>query len=149
MNRWGIFGVFFLLFSSSMRMAYLSSYIFYVNVHSEYWITYTCTCLLFLFGEGRAIHKKFTPYVIKKSKELTSESSKLINLLAPFYCMGFFEKNKKAWISTCLIIAMSIGVGYLPFLCKMAIDAGVALALSVGSVSLLVRYFREKDVSDT
>ena len=58
-------------------------------------------------------------------------------------------KNKKAWISTCLIIAMSIGVGYLPFLCKMAIDAGVALALSVGSVSLLVRYFREKDVSDT
>ena len=137
MNKWGIFGTVAILLSSSVRLAYESSRIFYKEMYPRYWLEYSCTCLFFLICEGRSLHKNFTPFVVEKSKEIKNDKVK--NVLAPLYCMGFFEK--RAWICATIIACLSIGIGYLPFVCKMTIDAGVSLALFAGCCSLIYRYY--------
>ena len=138
-NLWGIGGVFALLFGSSINLFYKASGIFYYNVkYEEYWIAYSCTCIVFLLGEGRSFHKKFNPFVIERSKLLSTEPV-LAKIFAPFYCMGHIYSNKKikSWICTGIICLLSYLINFLPFLCRMAIDAAVAFALLFGSCSLI------------
>ena len=147
MKNWGFIGVFLLFAFSSIRLAI--NVIDFFNqgpvLKNEYWVGYTCTCILFLFGEGRVLHKKFNPFVITRYKELCDRSDLTIKswiffqIFAPLYCMGHINSPRKikAWISTIVIFIMAKAIQYLPDLCRAAICSGVALSLSFASISLI------------
>lgn len=150
MINWGAAGVFCLLMFSSVRLG-IFSITFYLdnkNLTNEYWIAFICTCLVFIFGEGRSLHKKFIPMVVRRHRELCElrPENKTYHhyILAPLYCTGHLPINssKISWSCTAVIVAMVIGIKYIPDICRAAISSGVSLALFVGSMSLIYQLNR-------
>ena len=152
--NWGIIGILFVLIFSSVRLA-ISSCIYlienYKNMTNEYWIAYISTCLVFLLGEGRTLHKKFVPSVIERHNELcnlrTDQKTFFHIIFAPLYCTGHLPVKKsllffRSWTCTFLIITLIIVVKNIPIKCRIAVNSGVSMSLFFASISLIYQLNR-------
>jgi len=113
------------------------------------WAVLVVCALAFAYGEGyRALHLRFSPRVIARVAALTPASGAGVGvgraLLAPVYALGLIQRDRagalRAWLAVALIgLAVAI-VRALPDPWRAIIDASVVLALSIGLVSLVVRF---------
>jgi hypothetical protein len=99
------------------------------------------------YVEGyRAFHKGFAPRVAARALHLRRDPSLLHALLAPAFALAFFHTTRRRMIARYLLVGGLIGLIWLVRHCPQpwrgAIDAGVAVALTWGVVSLVYYFVR-------
>jgi hypothetical protein len=101
----------------------------------------------FGYGEGyRALHRRFVPHVLERAGELARRDKRglLDYLISPLYLVCLVQAETRtvlrAWLGVVLIVCAVFIVRALPEPYRGIIDAGVAVALGVGLISLLSGY---------
>lgn len=124
------------------------------------WATLVVSVLALAYGEGyRALHRRFVPHVIERASELAVSGPSYLNtghamhtlhawrtwLLSPLYVLCLVQAQpaalRRAWLSVTLIAGAVMVVRQLPEPYRGIIDAGVAVALSIGLASLSRGFF--------
>jgi hypothetical protein len=111
------------------------------------WVLLCLSIVAFAYGEGyRALHRRFVPHLLERASELSSDARPPLRtwLLAPGYLLCLVQaaplERRRAWLSIVLIAGAVLVVRRLPEPYRGIVDAGVAVALSIGLVSLLLGY---------
>jgi hypothetical protein len=97
---------------------------------------------LLAYSEGyRGFQKSFAPRVIDRCRLLWSEPGQLRGLLAPLFCVGYFQSTrslkKRVYAATTAIVVAIILIDWLPQPWRGIIDAGVVVGLTWGILSIL------------
>jgi hypothetical protein len=100
-----------------------------------------------VYVEGyRAFQKRFSPRVVVRALHLTREPRPLHVALAPLYCMTLLHATRRrlvaSWILVAGIVAIILLVRAMPPIYRAIIDAGVVVALTWGTIALIVLYVR-------
>lgn len=95
------------------------------------------------YTEGyRAFQRAFSPRVVARAACLAERPVWWHALLAPLFCMGFFHATRKrvvvTWILTAAIVLLVVLVRQLPMPWRGFVDAGVVVALTWGTLAILV-----------
>jgi len=99
------------------------------------------------YVEGyRAFHRGFAPRVAARALHLRGDPSVLHAVLAPVFVLAFFHATRRRLIARYLLLFGLIGLIWVVRRCPQpwrgAIDAGVAVALAWGVVSLVYYFVR-------
>jgi len=118
-----------------------------LQVHE--WVALAVCAVLFAYGEGyRALHLRFVPAVLARVAALADASPHRpgIWLVAPLCALGLVQRDRAArlrsWTGLALIVLAITVVRRLPQPWREIIDASVALALTIGIVSLVLGFAR-------
>jgi hypothetical protein len=108
---------------------------------------FALSVIAFGYGEGyRALHRRFVPHVIARAIELAKSDNRGVRgfLIAPLYVLDLVQTTPRAlrvaWLSIALIVLAVVLVRELPDPYRGIVDGGVAVALSIGLMSLLFNY---------
>jgi hypothetical protein len=152
---WGITGVTALIGTAILRLydkaalAFTDQY----ELTTLHWIVMIGFSIFMLIAEGyRGFQKKFSPRTAARTHYLYQHTTLKRLILAPFFCMGYFDATKKTRIIAisltagiiCLILLMRL----VPMPMRGVLDVGVVLGLSYGLLSyfcFLVKVFTQKD----
>jgi hypothetical protein len=110
------------------------------------WALLLLSIVAFAYGEGyRALHRRFVPHLLERASELAhAPQSPRTWLLAPGFLLCLVQaertEQQRAWLSLVLIAGAVLVVRRLPEPYRGIVDAGVAVALSIGLGSLLLGY---------
>ena len=144
---WGILGVSTLLFFAVMRMI---GHVREGFEHTFDWRHYALLVpwLFFMvYSEGyKGFQKGFSPRVAARACYLKQNATWLRAILAPVFCMGFFDSTRKRKIVVCvLLIAVTCLVilfQQIPQPWRGVLDLGVVAGLSWGLIATWVFFFR-------
>lgn len=106
------------------------------------WLGLLLSVGLFGYGEGyRALHRRFVPHLLERAQQLCeAPPTAFAALTAPLHVLGLVRcagsTRVNAWLSVALITLAVLLVRQLPEPWRGVIDAGVAVALSIGLGSL-------------
>lgn len=150
-SLWGSLGVVYILVKAIKRVVPIALEPFrsegVVAPLTRYQLgAYIVTCLWFAYVEGyKGFQMKFSPLVVSRSFTLQPSTSPLHHILfAPLYSMGLFHATKKRLIvSWCVSIGVTgivAAVKRLPYPWRNIVDAGVAVGLSWGTISIMGGY---------
>lgn len=152
---WGISGVTALIGTAILRLyekaelAFTDQY----ELTTIHWIIMIGFSIFMLIAEGyRGFQKKFSPRTAARTLYLFENTTPKRLLLAPFFCMGYFDATKKTRIiATCLtagIVCLILLMRLVPMPMRGVLDVGVVLGLSYGLLSyfcFLVKVFTNKN----
>ncbi|MGJ8672486.1 hypothetical protein [Rubritalea sp.] len=152
---WGIIGVTAFIGTAILRLyekaalAFTGDY----ELTTMHWVIMIAFSIFMLIAEGyRGFQKKFSPRTAARTQQLFLHPTLKRTLLAPFFCMGYFDATKKT-----RIIAFSLTAGIICLILLMrlvsmpmrgVLDVGVVLGLSYGLLSyfcFLVKVFTKVD----
>ena len=89
----------------------------------------------------------YAPRLVARAEGLRQSATVLTTVLAPAYCMNYFQAEKRrmivAWVATCLIVLAIIAFHYLPQPWRGILDAGVVVGLGWGLLATV--YFALAD----
>lgn len=144
---WAMAGIFTILLLPIYRLSLVTLKAFDSPVLWWYWIPTLMWLVFMIYAEGwRGFHRAWAPRTAKRANYLLYHPTVLRVLLAPLYCMCFFDASRKrklvAWILTSFIVLLVIVVGYMPQPWRGLIDLGVVAGLCVGTASLVYHTFR-------
>ncbi|WP_156817055.1 hypothetical protein [Rubritalea marina] len=136
-----------LLLSAICRLAPRGFAVLSQDLTLVQWVALALFAIFMLHAEGyRGFQKKFSPRTAARVHYLYHNTTPLRALLAPLFCVGYFDASKKTRIvSTCLtigIILLIMVVRYCPEPWRGIIDFGVTLGLSYGLASYIVFLFK-------
>ncbi len=140
---WGVGGVLLLVGYAVVRLTFPTLDAFSHHFLWYHWVVLVLNVTFVAYFKGyRGFHKGLSPRVAARAKYLNAHANALRVLLGPLYCMGYFHIIKKKQIVT---IVMTVGMVLLIVLVRLLsqpwrgiIDAGIALALSWGFISILI-----------
>mmetsp|Transcript_16549 Transcript_16549/g.28942 ORF Transcript_16549/g.28942 Transcript_16549/m.28942 type:complete len:209 (+) Transcript_16549:46-672(+) len=118
------------------------------DLGSWQWVGFAAISLSLLLVEGvQAFQRSFSPMLICRARELTSQRACWEFLLAPFFVAGLISANKKRLVKSWLLMAilvpgLAISVPRMPYPWRQAVDAGVVLGLGWGTAALIVFWLR-------
>ena len=140
---WGIGGICLLLGSAIYRLSIIGFQTFDYSLDWYHWLALAVSIAFMGFAEGyRGFQKAWSPRVAARIHYLSQNASPLRILLAPLFCMGFFDIARKRMIVTyCLtfgIIGMVLLVHQLDQPWRGIVDLGVVTGLAWGLTSLLL-----------
>ncbi|MFC4994636.1 hypothetical protein [Rubritalea tangerina] len=152
---WGILGVTALIGTAIHRL-YLKAEVALSGDYAlttTHWVVMIAFSLFMLVAEGyRGFQKKFSPRTAARTHFLYNNTTPKRLILAPFFCMGYFDANKKTRI---ISISLTLGIILLILLMRLipqpwrgVLDVGVVLGLSYGLISyfcFLIKVFTKKD----
>lgn len=152
---WGIVGICLILGSAIFRLADISLEALQYSLSWYHWVIAAGWTAFMAVGEGyRGFQKGFSPRVAARIAYLHRNPTPLRLLLAPLFCMGYFDIQRKrqiiTFIITLLIIAVVQIVHQLSQPWRGLIDFGVVVGLLWGLISLLiftVQAFTKEDFS--
>jgi hypothetical protein len=106
-------------------------------------LAYVAAIVLLAYAEGyRGFQLRFSPRVIARGLAVAKRGRWWLIALAPLMAMGLIHANRRRLISSWTLVLCIVGlvllVGLLEQPWRGAIDAGVVVGLSWGSVSTLV-----------
>jgi len=139
---WGLVG-----FSAIIISAILRLWVYVEEISLESVGAFEiCFAVIFtgfmLYAEGfRGFHKKLAPRFASRAKYLSENLNFIRILLAPFFCVGYFEARKSRIIVSFLMTIMIIGFVLIvrqfsqPW--RGLIDIGVIAGLVLGLISML------------
>lgn len=152
---WGFVGVFVFLGSAILKLAQISSQLDFSSLALWQWLILLLWVAFMAYYEGyKGFQKGFSPRVAARIHYLASHVTLKRLLLAPLFCLGFFDAERKRVI---FIVCLTIGIVLLvklvenmPMPWRGIMDAGVVVGLSWGLISMVVfsiRAFVDKDFS--
>ena len=150
---WGFLGFIFLLIYALVRLSVIAIDSFSYDYNIYHWVALIANCLFMAYSEGyKGFQKSFSPRLAARLKYLYREGNPFELILAPLFCMSFFNAPKKRiFISislTILIIGFIIFFHKLPQPWRGILDVGVLIGLSWGivvSCYFLILEFKSKD----
>jgi hypothetical protein len=140
---WGIVGVVALVGQALVRLAPMALEVLRDGeLGTFHWAVLVAWVATNAYAEGIVgFHQKFSPRTVDRSLYLGRNPTWLRVVLAPLFCMGFFEASRRtkivAWSLAGVIVLLVSMVRRLAQPWRGIIDAGVVVGLSVGIVSLV------------
>ena len=140
---WGITGIGLLIGSAIYRLSLIGLETFDYSLDWYHWLALAFSIAFMGFAEGyRGFQQAWSPRVAARLLFLSQNVSPIRLLLAPLFCMGFFDIVRKRMIVTyCLtsgIILMVLLVHQLDQPWRGIVDFGVVTGLIWGMVSLAI-----------
>jgi len=139
---WGLGGVIALLSMAIARLLSISIAAFGFSLTWIHWSVLIISVLFMAYAEGyRTFQKTWAPRVVNRALELRDNWNVLRIVLAPFYCMSFFDATRKrvltAWITTVCIVLLIVLMNRMNQPWRGLIDAGVVVGLSWGVAAII------------
>lgn len=150
-SLWAVIALSAALLEAIYRLGARAASVIFAGLSAQQWVWLLVIVALFVWAEGvRALHGRFVPGVLERLPVLSPFPLAIV--LAPFEALGLLKAPAKtrlrALATVAAIVAAVLVVRQLPEPWRAMIDAGVAVALSVGVVSLLVRSLSQTRQSD-
>lgn len=137
---WGVLGVLFILVFAVVRLTPVAVEAVSMDLRWYHWVVLIGNTLFMMYSEGyRGFQTAFSPRVAARARYLLHRPSFKSVLLAPFFCIGYFDtsRHRKIVVYT-LTIGIIILIGLVRALAQPwrgIIDAGVVAGLSWGFVA--------------
>mmetsp|Transcript_91569 Transcript_91569/g.236383 ORF Transcript_91569/g.236383 Transcript_91569/m.236383 type:complete len:206 (-) Transcript_91569:3-620(-) len=112
------------------------------------WVGYVLITVGLVVFEGiGAFQRSFSPLLVRRARELQFDTRCHELVLAPFFVAGLFAASPrrliKSWLLIFLLVpGLALTVPHLPYPWREAIDAGVVLGLSWGTVAIVAFWGR-------
>ncbi len=138
---WGFIGVCLFLGSAIFRLSLISSQLDVNNLSVFNWLVMLAWILFMAYFEGyKGFQKGFSPRVAARLYFLLENVTYKRLLLAPLFCLGFFDAERKRIIFIyCLTLAIFLMVRFVeqvPMPWRGILDVGVVVGLSWGLLSV-------------
>ncbi|MCH9672322.1 MAG: hypothetical protein K0U93_12815 [Gammaproteobacteria bacterium] len=139
---WGVAGVVILLAYAVGRLAAITVESFDTVWDWRVWAVMGINGAFMLYSEGyRGFQQAFSPRVVARARHIFEHPTIASVLLAPLFCMGYFNATRRrlitSYLLTVFIILCIVAFQYLDQPWRGALDAGVVLGLSWGVISIL------------
>ncbi|KYF63214.1 hypothetical protein [Sorangium cellulosum] len=141
---WGVLGVVAVLVEAIYRLGTLAVRILTTHAFTtgQLILLAAWTVVIIYFEGYRGFQQRFSPRVVARALHLAEHRRPLHVALAPLYCMALLHATRRRLIATWAliagIVALILLVRQMPPPYRAIVDAGVALALAWGTVSILV-----------
>jgi len=140
---WGMTGVLMLLGFAILKIAPAIAEAFTLPLAWYHWLALLLNVAIAGYFKGyKAFQRSFSPRVAARAKYIQQNPTPVRVLLAPLFCMGYFDIIRRKQIVTYLMTLMMIGlimsVRLLEQPWRGVVDVGIMLGLSWGFLSVLV-----------
>lgn len=140
---WGFSGIAFIFGNAIYRLGTIGLDTFSFALGWHHWLALVSSVLFMGFAEGyRGFQQAYSPRVAARLLFLRDNVTPLRLILAPLFCMGFFDiKRKRMIVSYCLLLGILILVQLVHMLeqpWRGIVDLGVVVGLTWGSVSIVL-----------
>lgn len=144
---WGVAGACLLLGFAVMRMAKQVTEGFQHPLGVAHYAVMIPWLFFMLYSEGyKGFQKGYSPRVAARAHYLRGHATWVRTLLAPLFCMGFFDSTKKRKIVICCLLlgvtTLVLLFQYIPQPWRGVLDLGVVLGLSWGILATLIFFFK-------
>ncbi|WP_437730447.1 hypothetical protein [Sorangium sp. So ce1335] len=141
---WGVLGVVAVLIEAIYRLGTMAARVLTTHTFTtgQLILLIAWTVVIVYFEGYRGFQQRFSPRVVARALHLAEHRRPLHVALAPLYCMALLHATRRRLIATWALIAGIVALILLvrqmspPY--RAIVDAGVALALAWGTVSILV-----------
>lgn len=141
---WGIGGVLMLLGMAVIKLTPPTIEAFDYSLSWYHWLVLVLNTAIVLYFKGyRALHLALAPRIAARAVFLSQNPTPLRVLLAPFFCIGYFQIIKKKKIAT---YGMTVGMVALILLVRSfpqpwrgVVDLAVTGGLTIGFLSVILR----------
>lgn len=145
---WGFIGVLALLGKAVIGLGLMSMQAFSFEFTPLHWSVLTANIIFMAYSEGyMGFQQKFSPRMAARVKYLTRSERPAELILAPLFCMAFFNAPRNRLITSYLILMMIICLvltfRLLPQPWRGILDAGVVVGLFWGCVSIVWCCYKE------
>ena len=140
---WAIFGFLAFMLYAIFKLALISIEALDYDIDALHLFVFLANLAFMGYSEGyRGFQLAFSPRFAARARYLaTSRPNLSKSLLAPLFCMCFFDAPKRRlvsiWLLTLMIISFVILFRYIPHPWRGILDAGVVFGLSWGLLATL------------
>ena len=154
---WGVAGFIALIIYAIVRLGLVSLEALQLQLTALQWSLLIFNMLFMAYSEGyKGFQRGYAPRLAARAKYLLRNGSKQQLLLAPLFCMSFFDAPRKRMVTSYALLVMIICLvslfRLLPQPWRGILDAGVVIGLSWGLLSTLyflyLEFFTDKPYSD-
>jgi len=140
---WGITGVLLLLGTAIVRLSVPALEAFASPLGIGQWLFLAVSVVVMAYAEGvRGFQRSWSPRVAARALSLRNGCTPRQALLAPLFCMGFFDASRRriitAWCLTFGIIVLVLLVSQLSQPWRGLLDVGVIVGLGWGVTSVVL-----------
>lgn len=140
---WGFIGIAFIFGNAIFRLGAIGLDTFTHTLSWYHWLALLVSVVFMGFAEGyRGFQQGYSPRVAARLLYLRDNVTPLRFVLAPLFCMGFFDIQKKRMIvSYCLLLGILVLVQLVHMLeqpWRGIVDLGVVVGLTWGTVSIVL-----------
>jgi hypothetical protein len=142
-SGWGIIGFYSLVTFAMVRLSVYTVEAFAQPFTLLQWFVLVVSLVFMAYSEGyKGFQKSYSPRFAARVHYLSSQANGLQLLLAPLFCMGFFNAPKRRIISSVLLSSMIVTFVLLfklvPQPWRGILDAGVVLGLIWGLITTAI-----------
>jgi len=154
---WGIIGFYSLVIFAMVRLSVHTVEAFAQPFTLVQWLVLLVSLVFMAYSEGyKGFQKSYSPRFAARVHYLSSQANGLQLVLAPLFCMGFFNAPKRRIISSVLLSSMIVTFVLLfklvPQPWRGILDAGVVLGLIWGLITTALccyqAFFTSKPIAD-
>ncbi len=140
---WGLGGVFTVLAFAIYRLANIAIGAFDFPFAWWHWVILVVNILFMAHSEGyKGFQKAYSPRVVARAQVIAASPTPLRVLLAPLFCMCFFDSTPRRLLATYLltttVIVLVLLFQQLAQPLRGVLDAGIVVGLTWGTVSIIV-----------
>jgi len=139
---WGLCGFFYLIFNALNHLTRMSLAAFENPLTPLQWFLLIANVLFMAYSEGyKGFQKNYSPRFAARARYLVYNGNLTDQLLAPLFCMNFFNAPKHRIITSMVLLVMIVVLilvfRMLPQPWRGILDAGVVVGLSWGAIASL------------
>lgn len=140
---WGLTGFLLLILVAVIKLALISQDAFKQGLNSLQWLVLIANCLFMAYSEGyKGFQKSYSPRLAARARYLLGNANVIQTLLAPLFCMGFFNAPRRRIITsvllTIMIVVFVLSFRLLPQPWRGILDAGVVIGLGWGLIATII-----------
>ncbi len=140
---WGLAGVVLLIGLPLFQLSHFALEIFSFDLQWFHWLALIGMLIFMMYSEGyKGFQKSLSPRVAARAKFLYHHPTILRVVLAPLFCMGYFDIIRRRQIA---LFILTLGIVIIVFVVRMLeqpwkgiVDAGVVVGLSWGLISIMI-----------
>ncbi len=140
---WGFVGIAFIFGNAIVRLGAIGFDTFLFSLSWYHWVALSVSVVFMGFAEGyKGFQRGYSPRVAARLLFLRDNVTPARFILAPLFCMGFFDiKRKRMIVSYCLLLGILLLVQLVHMLdqpWRGIVDLGVVVGLTWGSTSIIL-----------
>ena len=144
---WGLLGACGVLLYAIVRLGSVSIEALQMDLTPIHWAVMLVNIVFMAYSEGyRGFQCGYAPRLAARARYLLRHSSYLDAVLAPLFCMGFYQAPRRRIIFSFALLLMIIGFivffRYIPQPWRGILDAGVVVGLGWGLATILVSAYQ-------